>query len=235
MLDNIMEQVFIFKRSKFVNLLSILFVGPMGSGKTSLACKVIVDSKFGHAKSITANSLLEYNGGLARSQYINIIFDGDCEILEMALMLDDIIRLIEYIPSINSNFPPSYSKEVVHAITTLLCKKTPTCKNLIVATTQSLDIVTKLGMGVLFDHIIEVPLVEEADVIPLLEKMGVNIAKIVKYANSVNDANDANDVNDAKDAKNVNTNGLTNLPKLSVIKDILTLAGNLQCNDKFAG
>lgn len=147
------------RSSKYFNLMTVLIEGPIGSGKTSIASKIALESKFPYVKCITPMKLVSLTLEASRAAYISQVFNDSYKSTESVIILDNIERLIDYVP-----IGPRFSNLIMQTIATLVGNTT--CKNklLIIGTTSAPDIMRRLGLGQLFNNGIMVPVVEPENV-----------------------------------------------------------------------
>jgi vesicle-fusing ATPase len=84
------------KNSKSTPLLSILLEGRNGCGKTALAAKLALESKFPYVKMISPENFVGYSEQGKISQIVKIFEDAYKSPLSLVI-LDDLERLIEFI------------------------------------------------------------------------------------------------------------------------------------------
>jgi vesicle-fusing ATPase len=107
------------KNSKSTPLLSILLEGRNGCGKTALAAKLALESKFPYVKMITPENFVGYSEQGKISQIVKIFEDAYKSPLSL-IILDDLERIIEFI-----HIGPRFSNPILQALLVLIKKKPP--------------------------------------------------------------------------------------------------------------
>lgn len=100
-------------------LLSVLFHGPPGSGKTALAAKIAKDSGFPFIKLISAGNMVGFSE-MAKIQYMNNVFLDAYKSPMNIVVIDAIERIIEW-----TDIGPRFSNPVLQAIMVLIDKPPP--------------------------------------------------------------------------------------------------------------
>ena len=108
------------KNSATTSLLSVLLHGPPGSGKTALAAKISKDSGFPFIKLVSAENMVGFSE-MAKIQYLNKIFTDAYKSPQNIVVVDNIERIIEWVP-----IGPRFSNPVLQALMVLLTKQPPT-------------------------------------------------------------------------------------------------------------
>ena len=141
------------KQGKLVSLVTVLLHGPEGSGKTALAAHVAYQmSEIPFIKVVSPENMIGYSES-AKCQAIKKIFDDAYRSELSCIIVDDIERLIDYVP-----FGPRFSNTILQALIVLLKKKTKKGKKLlIIGTTSNYDVLEQMQMVTCFDTKIEVP------------------------------------------------------------------------------
>lgn len=175
LLGEMMACVKQIKSSKRVNLMSLLIEGKSGSGTTTLATKVALDSKVPYVKCIAPNKLLSFSFDHGKSAYITELFYNSYKSPEAIIILDNIERLIEYI-----DIGPRFSNTLVQTLATLITNVPRTTKVLIIGTTSNLDILRRTGLAQLFTHTFNLPNVPSTDFPKFMESQS-NLPNFSKF------------------------------------------------------
>ena len=77
--------------------MSVVLQGPMNSGTTAVAAKVAVDSGFPFVRMISADDMIGYSAS-SKSQIIDKAFLDSYKSPLLLIFIDDIERIIEYVP-----------------------------------------------------------------------------------------------------------------------------------------
>ncbi|RFN45081.1 vesicle fusion factor nsfi, partial [Fusarium flagelliforme] len=118
---------------------SVLFHGPMGSGKTALASHIAMQSGFPFVKMVTPSDLVGYRDDFAKKDYIHKAFTDAYKSPASILILDDFERLIGWNP-----IGPRFSNTMLEALTTLIVSRPPKGHRLLVFVTTSKASVLKM-------------------------------------------------------------------------------------------
>ncbi|KAF5001039.1 hypothetical protein FGRMN_1324 [Fusarium graminum] len=111
---------------------SVLFHGPMGSGKTALAAHIALQSGFPFVKMVSPSDLVGYRDDFAKKDYVHKAFTDAYKSPASILILDDFERLIGWNP-----IGPRFSNTMLEALTTLIVSKPPKGHRLLVFVTTS--------------------------------------------------------------------------------------------------
>ncbi|RVD93090.1 SEC18-like vesicular fusionprotein [Tubulinosema ratisbonensis] len=98
------------KCTNLYNISSLLFHGPNGTGKTSLAVKIALNSRFPYVKIISPKNIIglsEYE----KVRYIKDTFSDSYKSSESIIILDDLENLIEYVA-----IGPRFSNTILQAL-----------------------------------------------------------------------------------------------------------------------
>eukprot|EP00934_Nitzschia_sp_Nitz4_P004464 Nitzschia sp. Nitz4//scaffold30_size153850//68395//70650//NITZ4_002777-RA/size153850-processed-gene-0.41-mRNA-1//-1//CDS//3329547261//4454//frame0 len=153
-LERLVEQVRVSDKTP---LMSVMLQGPAASGKTAIAAKLAVDSGFPFVRMIAADEMIGY-AETSKSQMIHKAFMDSYKSPLSLIFLDDIERLIDYVP-----IGPRFSNTVLQTLLVLL-KKIPPDEGrrlLIVGTTSNAHLLEDLGLVNAFGVTLGVPLLEE--------------------------------------------------------------------------
>ncbi|CAB1441592.1 unnamed protein product [Pleuronectes platessa] len=156
------------KNSDRTPLVSVLLEGPPNSGKTALAAKIAEDSQFPFIKICSPDKMIGYSE-IAKCQAIKEIFENAYKSQLSCVVVDDIERLLDYVP-----IGPRFSNLVLQALLVLL-KKTPPKgrKLLIIGTTSRKDVLQEMRMLNTFSTTIHIPNISSADeLVEALELLG---------------------------------------------------------------
>lgn len=174
------------KNSDRTPLVSVLLEGPPNSGKTALAAKISEDSQFPFIKICSPDKMIGHSE-IAKCQAIKKIFDDAYKSQLSCVVVDDIERLLDYVP-----IGPRFSNLVLQALLVLLKKPPPKGRKLlIIGTTSRKDVLQEMEMLDAFSTTIHIPnistgeqLVEALELLgSFQEKERASIAKAVKGQN----------------------------------------------------
>jgi vesicle-fusing ATPase len=141
------------KNSKSTPLLSILLEGKNGSGKTALAAKLALQSRFPYVKMITPENFVGYSEQGKISQIVKVFEDAYKSPLSL-IILDDLERLIEFI-----HIGPRFSNPILQALLVLIKKKPTNAdrKLMIIGTTSMKQILQEMELVDCFNVCQHVP------------------------------------------------------------------------------
>ncbi|CAN8104616.1 unnamed protein product [Discula destructiva] len=132
---------------------SLLFHGPDGSGKTSLAAHIAKTSEFPFVKIISPEALVMYRDEMAKRDHIHKIFTDAVKSPLSIVIVDDIEGLIEWNP-----VGPRMSNTILQTLRTLIRSIPPKGHRLLVmATTSRRGILQQLDFTSIFNKEIAVP------------------------------------------------------------------------------
>ena len=181
-LERLVEQV---RTSDRTPLMSVLLQGPAQSGKTAIAAKLAVDSGFPFVRMISADEMIGYSD-VSKCQMIHKAFMDSYKSPLSIIFLDDIERLIDYVP-----IGPRFSNAVLQTLLVLL-KKVPPDEGrrlMVVGTTSQSRLLEDLGLVQAFGVSQTVPLLEEPkdvyEVLKVAAHMGKDDAR--KVAKAIHD------------------------------------------------
>lgn len=139
-------------------LLTVLLEGENGSGKTALAAKIALESKFPYVKMISPEQFVGFTE-FAKVQAIAKVFNDAYRSPLSLIVLDDIERLIEFI-----HIGPRFSNSILQSLLVLIKKRPPADKKLLVIGTTSMKrILQDLEVVDSFNTTLSVPMVSMED------------------------------------------------------------------------
>lgn len=100
-------------------LLSVVLHGPPGSGKTALAARMALDSKFPYIKLISPQDMIGFSE-MQKVQQLDRVFRDAYKSALSVVLIDNIELLVDYVP-----LGPRFSNNVLVALKVLLGKKPP--------------------------------------------------------------------------------------------------------------
>ncbi|KAM4689980.1 vesicle-fusing ATPase isoform 1-T1 [Rhinophrynus dorsalis] len=140
------------KNSDRTPLVSVLLEGPPHSGKTALAAKISEESNFPFIKICSPEKMIGISE-TAKCQAMKKIFDDAYKSQLSCVVVDDIERLLDYVP-----IGPRFSNLVLQALLVLLKKAPPQGRKLlIIGTTSRKDVLQEMEMLDAFSTTIHVP------------------------------------------------------------------------------
>lgn len=161
-----------FGKNKYLNFSTILIEGNIGSGKTTLVSKIILESDFSFSRILNSEKLLTIAGDYNKSMYINSTFSDAEKSDKSIIILDNIEQIVE----INS-YLSTVSKDLLHTLKTLLNRKPKNNKLLVIGTTSSKEYIKRLGLLEIFDTFFQVPLIENVDIPNIISSLNLSQAK----------------------------------------------------------
>ncbi|KAG5023338.1 Vesicle-fusing ATPase [Glycine max] len=161
----LVEQV---KVSKGSPLVTCLLEGSRGSGKTALSATVGIDSDFPYVKIVSAESMIGLHESTKCAQIIKVFEDAYKSPLSV-IILDDIERLLEYVP-----IGPRFSNLISQTLLVLLKRLPPKGKKLmVIGTTSELDFLESIGFCDTFSVTYHIPTLNTTDAKKVLEQLNV--------------------------------------------------------------
>ncbi|XP_008579648.1 PREDICTED: vesicle-fusing ATPase [Galeopterus variegatus] len=140
------------KNSDRTPLVSVLLEGPPHSGKTALAAQIAEESNFPFIKICSPDKMIGFSE-TAKCQAMKKIFDDAYKSQLSCVVVDDIERLLDYVP-----IGPRFSNLVLQALLVLLKKAPPQGRKLlIIGTTSRKDVLQEMEMLNAFSTTIHVP------------------------------------------------------------------------------
>jgi len=162
-------------------LLSVIFEGCVGSGKTALAASMALKSRFPFVKLLSPNTMIGV-GEAAKAQMIAKTFDDAHRSPLSVVVLDDLERLLDYV-----RIGPRFSNVILQTLLTCI-KKVPSKKSklLILATTSSAEVIDSLELLDAFSVKLQVPAMGADSALCVLQKLGVsNAAEVAPTLGSI--------------------------------------------------
>ncbi|XP_004294018.1 PREDICTED: vesicle-fusing ATPase [Fragaria vesca subsp. vesca] len=161
----LVEQV---KSSERSPLVTCLLEGPSGSGKSSLAATVGIDSDFPYVKIISAEAMIGLQESTKCAQIAKVFEDAYKSPLSI-IILDNIERLLEYIA-----IGPRFSNLISQTLMLLLKRTPPKGKKLLVfGTTSELGFLDSIGFCDTFSVTYSVPTLTTEAAKKVLEQLNV--------------------------------------------------------------
>ncbi|XP_061448181.1 vesicle-fusing ATPase isoform X6 [Rhineura floridana] len=156
------------KNSDRTPLVSVLLEGPPHSGKTALAAKIAEESNFPFIKICSPDKMIGFSE-TAKCQAIKKIFDDAYKSQLSCVVVDDIERLLDYVP-----IGPRFSNLVLQALLVLLKKAPPHGRKLlIIGTTSRKDVLQEMEMLDAFSTTVHIPNIATGDhLMEALELLG---------------------------------------------------------------
>ncbi|KAG9097764.1 transport between ER and Golgi ATPase protein, partial [Ceratobasidium sp. 392] len=137
------EQV---RTSSRTPLVSLLFHGPPGAGKTAMAATIAQASGFPFIKLVSADAMVGFSEG-QKIAAITKVFQDSYKSPLSVVVVDNIERLLDWVP-----IGPRFSNGVLQALMVLMAKRPPAGKRLLViATTSIRPMLTDMQMSEVFD------------------------------------------------------------------------------------
>jgi vesicle-fusing ATPase len=152
-IDALIDQV---RSSQTTPLMSVVLRGPVGAGKTAIAAHKALNSEFPFVKVISPEAFVGFSEH-RKLQKINSIFHDAYKSPQSIVILDNIERLLEYVPST----PTRFSNALLQALMILIQKEPRNTKHssrlLIMGTCSDGRMLEELGLDRLFNVVIDVP------------------------------------------------------------------------------
>lgn len=135
---------------------SLLFYGSQGTGKSTMAVKIALKSRFPYVKMISPKNIIglsEYE----KVRYIKDTFSDSYKSSESIIILDDLENLIEYV-----SIGPRFSNTILQALK-IFIKSEDKNKLFVFGTTSTVDVIKDTGLFDCFYSHYEIPLVSYED------------------------------------------------------------------------
>ncbi|XP_073142368.1 vesicle-fusing ATPase [Henckelia pumila] len=159
------EQV---KVSQGSQLVTCLLEGPSGSGKTAMASTIGIESDFPYVKIISAETMLGLSEATKCAQIVKVFEDAYKSPLSI-IILDDIERLLEYVP-----IGPRFSNLISQTLLVLLKRLPPKGKKiLVIGTTSEVMFLESVGIQDAFSVTYNVPTLKAEDAKKVLQQLNV--------------------------------------------------------------
>ncbi|BFZ22128.1 hypothetical protein BsWGS_25167 [Bradybaena similaris] len=153
--DLVISQI---KTSDQTSLITMLLEGPPGTGKTALGANIAKRSDLPFLKLCSPENMIGYTES-AKCQVIKKIFDDAYKSPLSCIVMDDIERLLDYVP-----VGPRFSNLVLQAMLVLLKKNPPKGhKLLIIGTTSRKDVLNDFEMLPLFKTVAHVSAISNGE------------------------------------------------------------------------
>jgi vesicle-fusing ATPase len=178
-LERLVNQV---RTSSKTPLMTVLLAGHANTGKTAIAAKIAVDSGFPFVRMVSADEMIGYSE-TSKSQMIHKAFMDSYKSSLSIIFLDDIERLIEYVP-----IGPRFSNTVLQTLLVLLKKVPPDDgrRLLVIGTTSVPHLLEDLGLTSAFGIQQSVPLLDQPsqimEVLRVAAHMGEKESKSIAKA-----------------------------------------------------
>lgn len=147
--DKLIEQV---RQSDQFPLISVLFHGPPGSGKTALAASIALSSGFPFIRMLSSEALIGMSEA-NRVQYLSQMFQDSYKSPLNVLVVDQVEDILDWV-----NIGPRFSNSVLQTLKVFMRKLPPKDRRLIVlATTCQRDVLDRMDLLKSFNKEIYVP------------------------------------------------------------------------------
>lgn len=140
------------RNSSSTPIVSVLFHGPPGSGKTALAARIALDSGYPFIKLVSPEAMVGFNES-AKIAHLTKIFTDAYKSRLSVVVVDNIELIVDWNP-----VGPRFSNSVLQTLKVLLGKPPPNDRRLLIlATTTQRSILQQLDLFNSFDSDIPVP------------------------------------------------------------------------------
>jgi len=155
------------RNGKLISPVSVLLEGIQGSGKTALAANLAQTSDFPFVKICSPENMIGFSE-TAKCHTIKKIFDDAFKSELSCVVVDDIERLIEYVP-----IGPRFSNTVLQALMVLLKRRLPKGRKLlIIGTTSCKETLGQMQLLQVFNTVIHVPsITKSTDLIRVIKEL----------------------------------------------------------------
>jgi len=136
--------------------LSLLLEGPIGCGKTGIACKLALDANYPFVKFVSAEDMVAF-GDQTKALKIHQTFEDAYKSEFSIIILDDIERLLGYTP-VGSRF----STRVMETLQVLCRKDPPEGRSICIIATSTSEVIKDLYLSDIFDVVRDVPMVQDS-------------------------------------------------------------------------
>ena len=134
------------QRASSTSIFSAILHGPPASGKTALAAKIALDSKFPLVKLCIPKDMVGLNEPM-KIEHMRRIFDDAYKSPLSIILIDDIERIIDWSP-----IGPRFQNSVLQALMILIKNEPPSDKRLLIlATTSQKSVMQQLDLFTDFD------------------------------------------------------------------------------------
>lgn len=159
------EQV---KVSQGSPLITCLLEGPSGSGKTAMASTIGIESDFPYVKIMSAETMIGLSEPTKCAHIVKVFEDAYKSPLSI-IILDDIERLLEYVP-----IGPRFSNLISQTLLVLLKRLPPKGKKiLVIGTTSEVHFLESVGIRDAFSVTYNVPTLKTEDAKKVLQQLNV--------------------------------------------------------------
>eukprot|EP00124_Ichthyophonus_hoferi_P003282 Ihof_evm5s276 gene=Ihof_evmTU5s276 len=156
----IVEQV---RNSARTPLVSVLFEGMSGAGKTALAATVAMKANFPFVKLITPENFVGM-GEAAKCSAITKVFDDAYKSTNSIIVVDNVERLLDYVP-----IGPRFSNQVLQTLMVLMKKMPKHGRRLLVlCTTSTKGVLSDMGMLESFNAVVKCPCLTTAEQVKIV-------------------------------------------------------------------
>jgi vesicle-fusing ATPase len=157
------------KESDNAELLSILFSGPPGSGKTALAATLAAESDFPFIKCISPEDLVGMHESVKMAK-ITRVFDEAARSPLSIVILDELERLVEFVP-----LGPRFSNMLLQTLQVLIKRKPrPGHRLIVMGTTSQSDLLHDLDLLQGFNTEVSVPFLNQSEILTTMSRFGVD-------------------------------------------------------------